>query len=1115
MTAEQQQLEAGIQALEAQRGLLGDAVVDPIVAAARAKLAALAVAAVSPAEPSERTQALRQVSILFLDVVGSTALSQRLSPEAVSAVMDGVLARGTTIVQAHRGRVLQYAGDSLLAAFGADAVTEDDAERAVRCGLLLTALGAELGVEVLAAHGHAGVNLRVGIHTGGVLLGGGVDAAGTIRGMAVNVAARMEQSAPPGSVRVSMDTWRMVQGLFEADMQPAMQVKGVEAPLLTCLVRGERAQRSHRPSRGVDGLSTPLVGREAEAARLQALRDELQTGRRCLTATLLGEAGLGKSRLLQAFMAGLGPDAGVDVLQASGHLQGQNLAFGLLRELLFESTGVQDSDSQAQAQHRWTVALQPLFGERSAEQTALLGQLVGLDYASSPFVAGIAQDGRQLRARGLHALREWLRLRAATRPQILVLDDLHWADDDSLDAIHQLTLAGDGAPVLLLCAGRPLLEQRRPGWGTTWNGHVRIELVPLPTAARGALAQALLHRLGDAADVLRVLLVERAEGNPFYMEALLQMLVDQGVIDASRPVWQLQHGRLQSLQVPATLVGVLQARLDALPAPARRALQQASVVGALFWDQALAALDAHSPDALPELCHHQLTHISDAGTIADAQAYAFAHHLLHHVTYGTVLQRDRARLHVLAAQWLQARSAGRGAETAGLVAEHYERAGVRDRAAENWTLAAQEAARVQADGAALTYARRALAQAQELEGPEHLRRRFALLRICCGVHQRRSETPELMVMLGKMESLAETLDDDVLRLVAAQTRLVRLAAEARFEEAIELGRRWQHHQAADRAGRGEVGKLLNTMSIALGRMGSDEEFHEVALLALAHFEAAGDTVNIGAVHNNLGVAHLHAGRLVEAAQELEQSRAAYLSAGSRYGAAIARLNLALISEQRGQMQQACNQLEPLLQECRQIGQVHIESMASGNLAYCLHELDRDAEALQHALHGQVQARREADRFLEANAHGAAALAACGLHDWATAEAHARQAAPLYAAARATENARTQQGLLAAIRLDAGDRASALREADSTLAQIEQEGGWADEVEAPFYLWRVLAACDDPRAAALLAKARANLDVQADKLQFTGAERDVFVQATLVRRGLLATCDPPADAALPA
>ena len=217
MSAEQQQLEAGIRALEAQRHLLGDAVVDAMLAPARAKLAALAAEALAPAPPAEPAQTLRQVSILFLDVVGSTALAQQLDPEAVSAVMDDALTRGTALVQAHRGRVLQYAGDNILAAFGAEESREDDAERAVHCGLALLALGQAVGAEVLARHGRTGLNVRVGVHTGSVLLGGGVDAEGTIRGSAVNIAERMEQTAPPGDLRISHDTYAQVRGLFEVE----------------------------------------------------------------------------------------------------------------------------------------------------------------------------------------------------------------------------------------------------------------------------------------------------------------------------------------------------------------------------------------------------------------------------------------------------------------------------------------------------------------------------------------------------------------------------------------------------------------------------------------------------------------------------------------------------------------------------------------------------------------------------------------------------------------------------------------------------------------------------------------------------------------------------------
>jgi class 3 adenylate cyclase len=286
MDREQQQLEAGIAALEAQRATLGEAVVDAALEGLKTRLAALRGAAAEPA------QSLRQVSILFLDVVGSTALGQRLDPEEIAAVMEGVLAQGTAIVEAHRGKVLQYAGDNLLAAFGAERAYEDDAERAVQCGLALLALGKALGEGVRARHGHAGVDVRVGIHSGGVLLGGGVDEDGSIRGQAVNIAARMEQTAPAGALRISHDTWRLLRGRFEVAVQEPLFVKGVDAPVRSYLVLGERPRDFKAAGWGVEGVETRMVGRDDELRALRdAFEDLMRPGAGLRSVLVVGEAG--------------------------------------------------------------------------------------------------------------------------------------------------------------------------------------------------------------------------------------------------------------------------------------------------------------------------------------------------------------------------------------------------------------------------------------------------------------------------------------------------------------------------------------------------------------------------------------------------------------------------------------------------------------------------------------------------------------------------------------------------------------------------------------------------------------------------------------------------------
>jgi class 3 adenylate cyclase len=251
MVTERQQLEDTIAGLEAQRALLGDAIVDAALVPLRARLASLVAAPLDV--PSAQT--LKQVTILFLDIVGSTALSQYLDPEAISVVMDGALARFTAIVEQLDGKVLKYAGDSVLAAFGVDEAREDDPERAVHAGLALLEEARHQGELVKRQHGREGFSIRVGVHTGSVLLGGGVDAEGSIRGSAVNIAARMEQTAPPGTLRISHDTYRHVHGLFEVEAQPAISPKGLDGPFTTYLVLRAKPRPFRATARGICHLS--------------------------------------------------------------------------------------------------------------------------------------------------------------------------------------------------------------------------------------------------------------------------------------------------------------------------------------------------------------------------------------------------------------------------------------------------------------------------------------------------------------------------------------------------------------------------------------------------------------------------------------------------------------------------------------------------------------------------------------------------------------------------------------------------------------------------------------------------------------------------------------------
>jgi class 3 adenylate cyclase len=254
-------LRAAIALLEGQRDTLGDAVLEMAIAPLRARLASLS----RPAGLQRR-----QVTVLFADVVGSTATASRMDAEDTLGVLSGALRRMASLIEAHQGRVLCFTGDGVKAAFGTDEAREDDAERAVRAGLGILAAGREQAEAAQRRHGIADFAVRVGVHTGDVALGAGVEADNTAMGAAVNLAARMEQTAPPGALRISHDTWSQVRGLFDLEAQSPLLVKGIATPMQTYLVRAALERNAASVERGLKGVATPMVGRDAELQRLQS-----------------------------------------------------------------------------------------------------------------------------------------------------------------------------------------------------------------------------------------------------------------------------------------------------------------------------------------------------------------------------------------------------------------------------------------------------------------------------------------------------------------------------------------------------------------------------------------------------------------------------------------------------------------------------------------------------------------------------------------------------------------------------------------------------------------------------------------------------------------------------
>ncbi|HSW27362.1 MAG TPA: adenylate/guanylate cyclase domain-containing protein, partial [Burkholderiaceae bacterium] len=1056
-------------------------------------------------------QALKQVSILFLDAVGSTTLSQKLDPEETSAVMDGALARASEVVQAHQGKVLQYAGDNLLAVFGAGDAREDDAERAVRCGLALLELGRALGSEVHAAHGHVGFNVRVGIHTGGVLLGGGVDAEGTIRGSAVNVAARMEQTAPAGALRISHDTYALVRGMFDVQPQPPLQVKGLDEPVQSHLVQRGKPRSFHIGTRGIEGVATRMVGRDAERGLLQHAFQRLFVEKQLTAVTVVGEAGIGKSRLLYEFEAWseARPET-FYIFRGRATLQTQSQPLGLLRDILAWRFQIADDDTLEVAKAKFEQGIVPLFehddGTDLAEGHAhLLGHLLGIDYSASRHLRGILDDARQIRTRALYAAAQVFRRVAARSgcPVVLELEDLHWADDGTLDFLSQLCEQNRDVPMLVLALTRPALFERRPDWGG--GMHQRIDLKPLDPGASRQLAGELLKSLAQVPAALSDLVCERAEGNPFYMEELVKMLVEQGAIAATGAQWTLRPEKLLATKVPASLTGVLQAGLDGLPAPERLALEDASVIGQVFWDQALGALDAQAPVALPALVRRGLTPPRLNATMDGMREYAFSHHILQEVTYATLLRRAKRALHARAAAWLAGLTGARASDFLGATAEHFELAGDNAQACNFFARAAEHAKARYAHDVALRHVSRAIAlldRSTDSEGPEALALRWRLLFVREHALNLQGHRAEQRVALDGLQRVADALDDDRLRSYVArrQSALAMRTVDHRAQEAAARQAMALAQRAGDVESRLQAQRLL---ADALGALGDLAAGEALARDGLAEARRRGLRRVEGVFLNALSyMAALKDDQVTGLSLDL-QDLPIWRELGDPQGEAIALGNVGGDWLWFGELTRARQCLESALKLSRTVGARSLECGPLTDLSQVLLRQGDAAQALTVA-----RAAVEIAVNVQARDYEAASLYRVGEAELALrhfeAAAAAFERAEAVAAAIGQSIEHDAVAGRARVALAGSDIAGAMAFVERVLASPAVTGA-LDGFDAKLILLtchQVLKSAGDPRAPALLDRAHALLQSRAATIN-DPALRESFLTRISEHREILA------------
>ena len=622
-------------------------------------------AALSRGAPVTGVEERKVVTVLFCDLVGFTAYAENADPEDVRAKLRLFHLRVLEEIQRKGGTAEKFIGDAVMAVFGAPVAHEDDAERAVRSALAIIDAIDELN----EADSSLRLAIRIGVNSGETMvsLGRESDREGMVAGDVVNTAARLQDAAPVGGVLVGEPTYLVTRDLFEYELLPPVRVKGKARPVPIWRAIAARSRYGYGVARRTLGV---FVGREDELEVLKRLFARARRERSVQLVTIMGEPGVGKSRLAGEFFAFIDdlPDL-VYWRQGRCLPYGQGITFWALGEVVKAHVGMLDTDAPSEALSKLEVAVRECVVDES-ERDWLMRRLAPLVGLAPPEV------GAPERAEHFAAWRRFLEAMAAFRPLVLLVEDLHWADRALVEFLEHLVDWASGVPMVVLCTARPELHGRHPGWGGGKPNSMTITLSPLGDEEMSRLISAL-PSAGTLSAAVYEVVRERAEGNPLYAEELVAMLGERE---------EVTEGELQS-SLPASIQAIIAARLDALPAEQKQLLQNASVVGKVFWSGAVSSMSGVNERlveaTLHELARKELVRPARASSVRNQAEYSFWHILIRDVAYGQIPRVARARKHEVVAQWVQSIAGERVADLAEIVAHHYHQALELSRAAGN------------------------------------------------------------------------------------------------------------------------------------------------------------------------------------------------------------------------------------------------------------------------------------------------------------------------------------------------------------------------------------------------------------------------------------------------
>lgn len=652
--------------------------------------------------PEER----RSATVLFADVQGFTNLAEQLDYETVSGLIKDIWSRLDAVIEDAGGFIDKHMGDGVMAVWGAPYVTERDAEKAVHASFaLLDSLSNYVKNSVIP--GVEKLDLRIGLNSGQVFAGYvGSKNEYTVFGDTVNVAARLEQAAEPGTVFIGEGTGHLISNIFELKELSPIQAKGKTEPIKAYQIIGIKTSSSKITYDSLDRLETHMVGRESEMTRLRMLFEQSRTSITPTPILLTGEVGIGKSRLLMEFSLKLQTDLpSVQVITTRALAQTSRVPYHVLMLILFRRFSLNENDPMEQNSRRFTGEINRLWNDKSSKKSAsdvvnTLGRLIGFDIQQekkSNRQVSSAQAEFDHAALLTHEL--FFRL-SKKEPLVIIIDDLEWADKESLNLLFSLIKPGNEPLPIMIIGGTHLgLLKDYPEW---WNASHIMTLGPLPkTAEMVANAYPDLKKLPD---YILEELASHAEGNPYFLEEIIKGLVKSGLdeIKAAPDETILQ---IQS-QIPESLRAMLQARLDNLSRESRTVALMASVVGRVFWVGALKeisrinsttgtltsmpeqVIDRLLQDGLRQLVRAEMAFPRAGTKFSDQQEYIFKNSYLRDVAYSMIPHRDRAAYHRAVAEWLSGLD---GTSYKVMAAEHFEKSGAFFSAADQYEKALEMA----------------------------------------------------------------------------------------------------------------------------------------------------------------------------------------------------------------------------------------------------------------------------------------------------------------------------------------------------------------------------------------------------------------------------------------